>query len=743
MKNVYRIFLTTALMVGIFNANAQNRQPNRCTIGSKNHSVTVEASANAIVNKVSDKIISTCISSPESKTIHATAETHNLFIKPEGEWNSMRIVGPNGFHSFIMSFIQDEFNEVVEDGDYVVFVVGRKNDNGTACWLGYDVTVDHDISMSPSMDEAQFQVSVEGKDENGNPLEQQTFFNNTTEVYIGFKQYGNGLISIEGSPFSILCNELSDNFSISASQLVSVENQTSYFINYPVHFGKIEGDLLLTNDPSEFETNLSYFSLKNNNSGTNVTLYSVDYTWYCISQNDDIYYYTTANSQNTEMTLDSSLPIRVITNNKIDKNGMNLYYDKGYCVVKPFVTVYENFNPDVYSDYHQQIVSTGIYMDDENNWIREPFRDIPYLWNIKAMDYFDPITPTPSASVVSVDQPMYLGERTPIFYWQSENFGPLTSLWGETYLGGAMEFFGDNGCIRKSNECANVKINAGGEEIFNDSLFYFNANGSFYIDAPCAVEMEINDNYLIDDGIEKFNNTRISFDLNRDDAMPPTMTILKVMNAEGVENVFLPDYANSNINFAAGDFDVHDAGGWFDKMLYKAKPSVEVFYAIANGDWMPLECTENEELFHVNYGNVFTIELSQLDANVAGQWVSLKFVVTDEAGNSQTQELSNVFFAGQQTTVNEQTSTVAHTVYPNPFSGEVHINAAEAVNGMANISVFNVLGEQVISKAMQCNGTTGFVIVGSCLNAGIYFYNIATENGKLQGRIVKALSYCF
>ena len=76
-------------------------------------------------------------------------------------------------------------------------------------------------------------------------------------------------------------------------------------------------------------------------------------------------------------------------------------------------------------------------------------------------------------------------------------------------------------------------------------------------------------------------------------------------------------------------------------------------------------------------------------------------------------------------------------VYPNPFISEVHISAAEAVNGNANISVYNILGEQVISKAMQCNGTTEFVIDGSSLMSGIYFYSISTENGMMQGRIVK------
>lgn len=737
MKNIYRMILTTTLMVGIVSTNAQNCQLNRCTIVDKNYSITIESSANTTINQEGDNVFNISSNLPEHKNIRANAESHTLYIKPEGFWNSMRIVGPNGFHRYIMS-MQEEFNEIVEDGEYIVFVAGYKfeNDVQYLCWLGYNIVVNQDITMNPSVNEAQFYVSVEGKNENGDPINLQTSFQNTLEISIGFRQYGAFLLSLDSSQTSILCNELSDSFSISAAQLVSVENQTSYFINYPTHFGKLDGDLLMNNNPSELETNLSYFNLNNNNNGNNVTFYSVDYTWYCISQFDNIYYYTTSVAQIPEMTFNSSLPIRLITNNKIDEDSMSLYYDKGYCVVKPFISVYENYNPDVYSDYHQQIVSTGIYMDNESNWIREPFGDIPYLENVKAKDYFDPITPTPLASIVSVNQPIYIGERTPIFYWQSENYGPSTSLWGETYMGGVMGFFGDNGCIRKSNECANVKINAGGEEVFNDSLFYFNANGSFYFDAPCAVDIEINDNYIIDDGIEKFNNTRISFDLNRDDAMPPTMTILQVLNTENVENIYLPDYVNSRINFAAGDFELRDAGGWFDKMLYKTKPSVEVSYAIEGGEWMPLQYTENEELFHVNYGNVFTINLNQLGNDAANHWIDLKFSLTDEAGNSQVQELRNVFFTGEQVSVNESIGP-EHSVYPNPFNDEVHIRTTETINGEAHVNVYNVLGEKVYDKTVNCNGECELVIEGSHLKPGVYFYDIVTENGSLRGKIVK------
>jgi hypothetical protein len=151
-----------------------------------------------------------------------------------------------------------------------------------------------------------------------------------------------------------------------------------------------------------------------------------------------------------------------------------------------------------------------------------------------------------------------------------------------------------------------------------------------------------------------------------------------------------------------------------------------------------LEYIEDETMFHPNYGNFFTVDLSQLDANVAEKWVNLKFVVTDEAGNLQMQELYNVFYAGENVSVNEHSAeSLQHTVYPNPFTSEVKITAAQAVEGEANIAVYNVLGEQVYSKTYNCDETKEFIIDGSTWKPGVYFYSISTEDGLLQGKIVK------
>ncbi len=65
------------------------------------------------------------------------------------------------------------------------------------------------------------------------------------------------------------------------------------------------------------------------------------------------------------------------------------------------------------------------------------------------------------------------------------------------------------------------------------------------------------------------------------------------------------------------------------------------------------------------------------------------------------------------------------------------ITAAQAVEGEANVAVYNVLGEQISSKTENCKETKEFIIDGSTWKPGVYFYSISTKDGLLQGKIVK------
>ena len=257
------------------------------------------------------------------------------------------------------------------------------------------------------------------------------------------------------------------------------------------------------------------------------------------------------------------------------------------------------------------------------------------------------------------------------------------------------------------------------------------------------VTIDIDNRHLVTSNIEKYNQTHIEFDFNRDDVTAPTMTILQVKNEEGKESINIPQLVGSNISFAAGDFSPHytEEGGYghYDYMQYDGKPNIQAYCSLEDEDeiyWMSLICEENETMFHENYGNYYNIPLVQLAGMYNNEWISLKFILTDEAGNTMEQVLNNVFYVGTWDSIEEQKG-ISHSVYPNPFQTSFTVNAVNPVSGKAVVNVYNVLGENVYAKAVDCSETNEFVIDGSSLNAGIYFYNIATENGELKGRIVK------
>lgn len=718
MKNMYRTLLAAVLMIGFASLNAQNPQFNRVTVPEHRGHIPTWTSLN-------EQIYETGM-----KPSRSTAQTFMLTIAPQGNWSEIQIVGPSGFNQRYFNFMGDEFVADVEEGSYIVCVSGSKIEEGTSCYLGYDVIVDQDIYLTPSIEEAQYKIQVEALDENGNPIYGQE---EQLDVWLQFAQTHGGYVNtVFGSgngpiPVNICCNELSDNFCISADHTITAENQTTYFIN-SVHIGKLTGDLLLRNNPSELKTFLCYFNLKDEG------VYHVDYIKYYISEIDNDYHFAIITKPGTR-TYNKSNPIRLITNNRI--NDPSVFYDMGYSTSKPFVSVYGSSNYNSVG-YNEVITSTGIYMNAENKWIIEPLIEaMPFVLNWKALDFFDPMTPTPLAHHIDMGQPVYFGYRTPIFYWQADNNNASSSIYGTDYLAGPVKFISDNGCIRKSDECVIMTIQANGNEIFNDSVWKFNEYFILPVNESCPISMEVTNDHLVDEGIVKANHTKIDFDLNRDDAMPPTMTVLRVLNEYDQENVYQPSYSNANITFAAGDFEPHVFSvGYYDKMQYKGKPEVEVFYAIEGGEWMPLQYIEDETLFHVNYGNVFTINLSQLGNEAVNHWIDLKFSLTDEAGNSQVQELRNVFFTGEEVSVSESIGP-ENSVYPNPFSNEVRIRTAETINGNALINVFNVLGEKVYGKAVSCNDSNEFVIEGGHLESGVFFYDIVTDNSRIRGKIIK------
>ena len=133
---------------------------------------------------------------------------------------------------------------------------------------------------------------------------------------------------------------------------------------------------------------------------------------------------------------------------------------------------------------------------------------------------------------------------------------------------------------------------------------------------------------------------------------------------------------------------------------------------------------------------MFVVDLAQLENIAVDAWVTLKFDLQDEAGNRQTQLLTSLFYAGDLTDVNEEAEKT-HIVYPNPFTDKVKITTDDAVNGTAHVMLYNLLGELVYSRTENCSHVQEFSIDGRALKPGVYFYCIDTDQGLLQGKIIK------
>lgn len=735
MKKMYRTILAVALLFGAMSLNAQNV----CTIGKgTGHSLTIESSKNVVLEQKSDNIIMGHSVKEINTSIKAGAEVFHLTIKPEGIWEEISVYSDNnGYYKYVHSYNSPEgFSEEVEEGEYEVYVLGNA---GKSDWFRstYMISVDHDMVFEPAADaDATNQITIEGVDENGVSLSEK---NISLMLYDGvfhssgiddffFQLCGDSYVDkLECFRF----NELTDNDKISIYAPIETEGQIAYLVEYSAILGGANNTgWTITNQAEDFDIFKEYFAVTE---GNQPYYYNV-FTEYLAGENYmNGVAYTASYGFDGNLTYNPNEPLTIITN--IDVREPDVYVD-GEVKAKISPLVYQNAPED---DLEDKVISSNVFFKD-NQMVMQPFGEFfSTLWypHNNTPFYFEE---TPVASYYTEKKNFAIGERTPIAYFQSRNYNENNSPYGYSYCSGEFLFLGENGCQRYGDEASMMRVEMNGEVVFDDNLFNFNMmDGYFEPETPCAVHIDIANKHLVYNGVDKYNNTVVDYDLNRNDAMPPTLTILQIMDEENTESIYLSNYASSHINFAAGDFKDHqnEMYGFIDHMQYVGKPNVEVYYTIGNNEWNPLECAEDESMFHPNYGNFFTIDLSQIENLPTDHWVDMKFIVTDEAGNSQKQILNNLFYTGTNVSISEQTNTLTSTVYPNPFTNEIRINAAEAVNGSASISVFNVLGEQVISKAMNCNETTEFVIDGSSLNAGIYFYSISTENGELKGRIVK------
>jgi len=728
MNKLYKSIIAAALLImGVGSTNAQTR----CTVGDKTHYRTYEVSDNMVVRKINDNQV---VATPKlEKNIVMTEGkgTGVLKINALGDYSMIAIANEDDYFNF--AFPGMDFCEEVSEGTYYVIMDGACED-GMPGWCVYDVAVSSETdttTLNIAMKDAKNTIFIGGKDENGVgfadlPIDTFTYdINNFFIVGDGLFSASLGVSSDVYFPMSMYkFSDLKDYCKIFTSVTFTTQEQKFYVVKYP-DIREMTGDVTLENDPSDFVKHEEYFNLNNQDS---TSYYGICYATYSGES------WGRHGGFSSWCVYDQTKPYTIVTNAVDD--GSPLTYDQAKIRVLP--TVYNSY--DLYSwawpPYEDVMVPFGIGLDSDGKFFYEPYGNF-YSTGYDVASYPDFLATTPARQYL--DETMYYGSRTPLLYHNSYNHNATTNPEGEVnFIQSQTSYLGENGLQRVGDQWQPIIVTVNGNEMWNDSLFNFNQY-RFELQEAGEIEMNIKNMNIKNDSVAKINKTKIEFDLNREDAMPPTFTMLQVINQTGKEGIVITNLDYSEINVAAGDWMMYsDPETWAFYPIYVEGAEVELYYKTAKDEeFLTLEFTEVEDMFHINYGKYFNVQLSQLEG-VNNQWVSMKLVVTDAAGNSQEQILENLFYVDIAYSVNEiSANSLSHSVYPNPFSGNVTINAVEPVNGVATFTIYNTIGEMVYSSTMNCNETTEFRWNAADNANGVYLYQISTEKGMIQGRIVK------
>ena len=721
MKKLYSMFLAAALLVGIASVKAQNR----CTLTDNKTFVSeMLAPEGYTVHKINDQQIVATSQPKQNLVLTEGKSVYTLTIAPDGEWERIVINNDDGFEDYCFS--PDIYQQEVSEGLYDILVIGR-GENEYAYLIYDQFEVSSDTIFTPSFSEAVNFISFDIRDENDVPINELPISGGLLSIYTDFVMshcsfafHWSSYVTEPHLPFRF--NNFGDRSTIYNAVEFTAPGQKNYLIQLRTIANGMNGNITLRNNPEELVVHEEYYNI---NSTDNALFGNAFYRFgpkpnqyplisQCVFTND---------------SYNPAEPLKLITN--VTNSDEPLAEDSPNMKFMVQSIAFESFNPNGFSwfqSFLDVIAPFPMALNQQGQMIREPY--LPFLSSSVGLVFpFNGYSP--ALYVFDPTKPLVFGNRTPLLYYHPIIFDAENSPWGITCFGGIAGFLGEGGTQRLKDQDNTLRITYNGETYFEDSLYLANRVFLNIVEAGVVAYDILNDNVVVD-GVSKTNITHIEFDMNRNDVYPPILNLLQVRDANEEEVITVEDLELTRIYFAGGDFYANE----MPTLVYDGEAIIEVFYKTENTEYQSLEFEEKPEMFHVNYGNYYEIPLSQLVGSVLNQWVTVKFVLSDMAGNSQTQELFNLFYVDDQTSISENQG-LQHSVYPNPFTSEVKITAAQAVEGEANIAVYNILGEQVYSKTQNCAETKEFTIDGSAWKAGIYFYSISTEDGLLQGKIVK------
>jgi hypothetical protein len=730
MEKNYFFATVLLIIVALFNSSSVNAQKS-CTLNTGNGSLKNYVVSEGYNVMQVDK--NTVITYKDHKPHSFEGKvTHLMTITPEGDW-MMMVIG-DGADFFEMVFGSPYEGEVPE-GYYDIAIKGS-NENGDPCFLLYDqIHVISDTALTPSISEAVNLLAVEAYDMDGNEVSTLAPFKNfdaTLSVHMAPQigmEFSNNFGGFENYFFlPNYFNNFGNRFHVSVNFNFVNSDSEFYTILFPEIYEGMSGNITLSNSPDDLVHHEEFFNIDDKYPEP-----SYGYIGFLTMMNregDEDPGLSFSSGFNVYQTIDRDAPLDVITNIKLTEEPVSNTYDY---MIAPFVyPSFDIYNPN-WEFFKPQMSPFAMAIDDNGMIAKEQFGYFD-KFPLRLHENFTNIIPLSPATIrYNPNEPIYYGYRTPVLYFQSECFNEMNSPDGETHYGGSLIFMGEGGIQRYCDEDMFVAVEVDGAEVFNDSIYNFNGNN--YNTDPGIVNMTIKNTNVHAYDMTMVNTSDITFNLSLEDAMPPTTTLLRVMNENGNEVINLMDVANSKLEIAAGDFSPSNDQY---KMVYVGQPEIEVSWSTDGSTFSPLEAVENASMFHVSYGNFFDVSLAPLANSVSNGWVTIKIIVTDASGNAMSQILAPLFYVGELVGISENSSsTIEHTVHPNPFATNVTISVSEPINGIATFEIYDVSGRIVSHNFINCKNKNTFTWNSNDVKTGVYFYSIQTPQGEIRGKLIK------
>lgn len=194
------------------------------------------------------------------------------------------------------------------------------------------------------------------------------------------------------------------------------------------------------------------------------------------------------------------------------------------------------------------------------------------------------------------------------------------------------------------------------------------------------------------DNVKGRNLTVLRYHTTGEDISAPSLQMLRFVNKEDRITDRFDNIGDATLEFAASDFQYHHDTKVAANRFYEHKPlkSVEVVCAPhGTEDWQTITPAEDPELFCMPvYGYFFKASLKDVKVAQDG-WFDLKVILTDQAGNTNTQSIMPAFYSKKSSSGIKDVENANNSIS--------YANGIISVAAFSQISIYSIDGKCVAS----------------------------------------------